>query len=114
MLKLNVPYPSLTRKFKTPCGSLFVTVIFADSTPVSVLLQLGKAGGCVKTHLSVLSGHINQSFKDGTIISVLSSMTGSTCPDGSSTEFTDGKSCVDIAARFILDKVLQARGGDDE
>lgn len=103
-LKQDVAYESDTAKLRTPCGFLYCTIVYAeDSKPLMVILHLGKAGGCAKAHLSMLSEHINLAIErdDITAVSALAKITGFTCSEGSS--------CSDVAAHYILDKILKRR-----
>jgi hypothetical protein len=102
-LKQDIPYPSTTAKLKTGCGPLYATLVDNKGELVKVFLQLGKAGGCANAHLSSLSGHVNEELEKGTKKAVvsLSQLTGVTCHEK--------ESCVNIAARYILENLLNRR-----
>ena len=101
-MKPSVPYSSATAKLKTACGNLYLTTVIDDNKSiVSVLLQLGKAGGCAKAHLSVLSEYINLAIPKGKaeVIAALSAITGVTC--------SEGNSCVETAVQYMLKFILK-------
>lgn len=102
-MKPNVPCESTTAKIKTSCGSLYITTVFAvsDGAPISVLLQLGKAGGCAKAHLSVLSEYINHTLRSNyqDTVLALSSISGIKC--------SEGDSCIGAAVNYLLEIILK-------
>jgi len=105
----NKVYQSETVKKKTPCGNLFLTVVHEDGAflPIKVFLTLGKAGGCAKAQLTVLSEFINSALEHGeadTIIA-LSKVTGFKC--------SEGDSCGHIAVRYILSKLIDKEQDDE-
>jgi hypothetical protein len=98
------PYDSSTVRLRTGCGSLYLTLVYNEAgIPIKVFLQLGKAGGCVKAHLSILSEHINTALdtdlKEGMV--TVARLTGIKCSESSS--------CVDATVRFLEQKLSEVR-----
>lgn len=58
--------PGVTRKIKTGCGSLFITVVIdKNKTPVKVFCNLGKAGGCESVQMHTLGKLVSLLLKLG-------------------------------------------------
>lgn len=103
-MKQGQSYTSETAKLKSSCGNLFITTVFGKSElPIKILIDLGKAGGCTKAHLSVLSEYINLALSQGdsAIIPALSHFTGITC--------SEGNSCIDVAIQYVLEKIIKIK-----
>ncbi len=108
-LKPSIPYPSKTVRLSTGCGPLYLTLVYEKSgTLKGILLQLGKMGGCVTAHLSILSRHVNMALDNSVhdAIKALSDLTGVTCQESSS--------CMDVVVRYVLAVLLKQQEADKE
>ncbi len=54
----------VTRRMKTGCGDLFVTINHDDKGPVEVFSRLGKAGGCASSQLEALCRVISLALRN--------------------------------------------------
>ena len=54
-----------TRRTKTGCGNLYVTINFENDQPVEVFVRLGKAGGCASSQTEALGRLISLALKNG-------------------------------------------------
>lgn len=95
-------YKSYTIKLETGCGTLYLTEATDVNSYKIIKLQLGKAGGCVTAHLSVLSELLTVAIntKD---IKPIAACCGIKCPSA--------PCCIDAAARHMLDRIT-LKGGD--
>ena len=61
-----------TRKVKTPCGNLYVTVNYEDGKPSMAGFKMGKAGGCVSAQMEMVSRLITRLFELGEPVNSIS------------------------------------------
>ena len=87
--KLN--FPSESRCIKTGCGDMFVHLIYTDETCATLLrvrVDLGKSGGCARSHLEVETSLINgllKHAKRSVVLAVILEAGGHKCQYGDST-----------------------------
>ena len=75
-------YSGPTYKFKTPCGSVYVTVCKdKDGYPIEVFCRMGKVGGCSSAFLESMSRTISVALRCGVDAEVIASQyTNINCP----------------------------------
>jgi len=61
-----------TKKVKTPCGNLYVTVTMQENLPKMVGFKMGKAGGCIASQMEMTSRLISMLFELGASIETIS------------------------------------------
>ena len=76
-----VRIPSITRKLKTSCGNLYVTVGFQDEKPIEVFSTLGHEGSCTSCQNEALTRAITVGLRSGVDVEVyIKTFTGIQCP----------------------------------
>ena len=97
---------SFTNKIEVGCGNLYITI---NRTEKRVLLQIGKAGGCMSSSLETMGNLISLLLKKGVaLIEIIEALQGLRChnPRYDQGEAVMIKSCSDAIARY-LEKNLQ-------
>ena len=109
MLNLKTYY-SKTRKFKIPCGSMFVTVCFDDTlSPVKIFIWLGKNATCPNTLISSLSVAIGKLFKHETIPTITKFLSGHYCGIEAKATFN---SCLDELSKWLGEISREIESGE--
>jgi ribonucleoside-diphosphate reductase alpha chain len=93
-----------TWKIRTSCGSLFVTVNTKDKKPVSVFIQLGKAGGCSASQMQATAELITLAIESGTDFKkIVSKLIGIRCHLPTQEEVL---SCSDAIAKVLKNYLI--------
>ena len=93
-----------TRKLKTGCGNLYVTVNELNGKPVEVFCKLGKAGGCSSSQVETMGRLISLALRAGVEMGVIvRQLQGISCHQ--TTGFGNSKitSCSDGVAKVLVD-----------
>lgn len=95
---LEVAYPSVTVRKETGCGSLFVTVAWADGKVIIVFARLGKGGGCANVWCHTAGELIAEALREGLPVdSIVKVFEGVVC--SSRTQKTS--SCIDAIGSVL-------------
>jgi ribonucleoside-diphosphate reductase alpha chain len=91
-----------TRKIKTGCGTLYVTINELDGKPFEIFVSLGKAGGCAASQVETTGRFISMFLRSGGDLEVVKKqLTGLRCPNPSFDQGVQILSCSDGVARAI-------------
>ncbi len=94
----------ITRKIKTGCGSLYVTINEFDDQISEVIASMGKAGGCSASQTEGLTRIITLALSSGVEIEkIIKQLKGIRCPSPAKDYKTseDILSCSDAIAKAI-------------
>ncbi len=92
----------VTRRVRTGCGWLYVTLNFAENAPFEVFLRLGKAGCCRSTYLESIGRLLSICLRNGMDIEEhLVQMTGIECEKKIIDEHGGVLSCSDGVAKSL-------------
>lgn len=99
-----------TKRVKTGCGFLYVTVNETDGEPIEVFCRLGKAGGCASSQTESLGRLISMVLRAGVRVEeVVDQLRGVSCHQPNGLGPSKILSCADGVA-----KVLSEWAGDIE
>lgn len=91
-----------TRKIKTGCGNLYVTINSIDDQPFEVFATMGKSGGCSTSHLEGISRVITLALSSGVdIFKLIKHLKGIRCPAPIKTKDGEILSCSDAIAKAL-------------
>ena len=92
-----------TRRIRTGCGNLYVTVNFQNNVPLEVFVRLGKAGGCASSQTEALGRLISLAVRHGvTIKEIIHQLAGIGCHLPAFTgEDSRNLSCADGVAKCL-------------
>jgi hypothetical protein len=102
----DIVYPSDTINAKTGCGDMFVHILYTDETKkhiFGVRADLGKSGGCSRSHLAAKEAVLNGLFhnvKRDAMLTVLIAASGHNCQFGKET-------CHDVLFRIVIDAIMK-------
>jgi ribonucleoside-diphosphate reductase alpha chain len=105
--KTPLPRPDLTRgttrKMKTGCGNLYVTINEdAKGIPFELFSQMGKAGGCAASQIEAISRLISYSLRCGANISpIITQLKGIRCHQVAWDKGNQILSCADAIGQAI-------------
>lgn len=101
---------SITRRIKTGCGSLYVTIGSANgSGPIEVFAVLGKAGGCSNCQNEALTRSVSLGLKYGIpVLEYIDELRGLRCPSPVDMPGYDDNclSCADAIAKVLKEYTL--------
>ena len=102
--------PGKTLKAPTGCGSMYLTLNVDDGDLVECRLELGKSGSCVKNMLHVIGVLYSILLQSGmekklVIKTVKRHLMGVSCGEPFITRGETYKSCLDWAAKKILEEL---------
>jgi ribonucleoside-diphosphate reductase alpha chain len=98
-----------TRKVKTGCGNLYITVNHDDIGLVEVFGKLGKTGGCASAQLEGLCRMISVSLRcDISLDEIVEHLKGIQCASPVWDGTLEVKSCADAIAS-VLEKELPSK-----
>lgn len=101
-----------TRKIKTGCGSLYVTVNADECGPIELFTCMGKSGGCTASNMEAVARLCSLAMRNGISIGdIADQLSGIRC---SSAIWEDGRqnlSCADAIAR-VLEKFCTEPAAD--
>lgn len=102
----------ITRRVRTACGNLYVTVTYLDSRLFEVFARLGKAGGCMMSNMEALTVAITMGIRHGILAQVyIDKLKGVRCQNTSLDEGVQYTSCADAVAKVMeeVQKWLESR-----
>jgi len=93
----------MTRKIKTGCGNLYVTINEDESgNPIEVFCKLGKTGGCAASQLEAVGRLISMALRGGSSFEdLLQHLVGISCHTPTGFGVTKVTSCSDGVARCL-------------
>lgn len=107
MLNLETYY-SKTRKFKIPCGSMFVTICFnRELKPEKLFIWLGKNATCPNTLISSIAISVGKLFSYETLSSISEYLKGHYCGVDIKSKF---HSCLDELSKWLgeIDREIES------
>lgn len=100
-----------TKRIKTGCGKLYVTVNFDENGICEVFVQMGKSGGCTSSQTESIGRLLSTALRAGVGLQELAKqLAGIRCPSPIWTNGQQVLSCPDAVAK-ILETFI---GGEDE
>lgn len=101
----NGPWSGPTRKFQTPCGSLFVIVGYdREGQACYVSLCMGKAGGCVPLWAEALGRMMTLAVRSGANIhELLATLSGLRCDRCNAQLGGKHRACLDQMSEVLSD-----------
>jgi ribonucleoside-diphosphate reductase alpha chain len=97
-----------TKRIKTGCGNLYVTVNSNEGTPIEVFCKLGKAGGCGASQMEAIGRLISAALREGLEMStIVKHLLGISCHKSYGYGVNKVLSCSDGVAQILKEWVKE-------
>ena len=107
--------PSITKRVKLACGSLYITITHKDGKIFEVFVSMGKAGGCLSACLNALAISISLAVRSGVDPSLfIEFLKDIKCPSPTWEEGRMYSSCVDALAQCMEETQKKLSEGEYE
>lgn len=107
--------PGESRKIKTGCGNMYITITTKDGEPFEVFGVLGKSGACSKAQSEGLTRCITAGLRHGVPLEVyVRQLIGISCSNPGLELGEETKSCPDAIALVLREFLDKAKGKPKE
>jgi ribonucleoside-diphosphate reductase alpha chain len=91
-----------TRRLKSGCGNVYLTVNWEDDKVFEIFLRLGKAGGCAACLMDVVGMGMSHALRSGMDVNeVVKTCKGQRCHSPEKIEGEDVLSCMDAIGQML-------------